>query len=233
MLSGLGALQVLFGPFLPALPAVHVDCALGGRRAGPGPCIIPGLNGAAARAGRVQAQLTLQPSGLAGQARSFLPSLLRPGSGKGVGVGQEERPLLGGGSVLPVSILATFALGLGVGASSRSRSDPLLLKLQCGFPQSAPKSQTPFFPFFPFMCPFLHPYLYPGTLAAPSPAAVQQARRWLPASLFPGLQERDGGGDPRSRAGRPPALRPFVHRPPLPPPLSPSAHRDCTKSSDP
>lgn len=116
LLSGLGALQVLFGPFLPALPAVHVDCALGGRRAGPGPCIIPGLNGAAARAGRVQAQLTLQPSGLAGQARSFLLSPLRPGSGEGVGPGSGEasRKATPGGRVRPSNFHScNFCFGLG------------------------------------------------------------------------------------------------------------------------
>lgn len=113
-LSGPGALQVLLGPFLTALPAVHVDCALGGRRAGPRPCIIPGLNGAAARVGRVQAQLTLQPSGLVGQALSFLPCPLWPGSEEGMGAGRAERPLLVGGGVRPSSLHScNFYFGLG------------------------------------------------------------------------------------------------------------------------
>lgn len=88
------------------------------------------------------------------------------------------------------------------------------------------------------MCPLLHPHLHSGTLAAPSPAAVQQAHRWLHASPFPGLQERDGGGDQgQGREGRPPwgplctGCPSPTARPPLPTVRAPSrvtpGQRDC------
>lgn len=69
--------------------------------------------------------------------------------------------------------------------------------------------------FFPISSP-----LVPGS------EAVRRARPWPRASPLPWQRpEMDGGGDPRSRAGRPRARGPFVragppflHPPPPPPP---------------
>lgn len=186
-----------------------------GGRGEPGPCIIPGLNGPAARAGR------------------------RAGGGAADLAGVWPR---GAGALLSSPPASAGSEGWGLGESKghsmgwiRPSSTPSC-NFSFGFPGLCTQSQPPgpapggvavrvsaaqaevldFILFFYVPLPLDTRLLHPGTLEAPR--AQPQSSKQAPGSEpdpFPGLQERDGGGDPRSRAGRPPALGPFVHGMPL------------------
>lgn len=204
-------------PFLPALQVPGRGGArrlclpgAGGPRGAPGPCIIRELNGPAARAGRRGAG----GGGAADPARVWphregaLLSSSRdsspPPSGPCVrgGRGAAESSGRPRGRGLPSRLQATFPWGWRRAVNPRPTRRGLGMQVSWEH-LAGPES------FFPRPSPTLPPALG-GPLAAPCSEPAQRARPWPQASPLPWQRwEMDGGGDPRSRAGRPPAGGPL------------------------